>query len=247
MKDFIRYKLKQSLNEVTFEDHYYERSEDRVWGKKPAGPASINADAWAGNDVEDVRNLLAYDEVRHKLYTQHDVPITKKVKTILDKANDLADITFDTPKSVAITMWRSNVVYTGKDQKPPGGTLVAVIRNNSVMNIQWQPSKDVNVSGGKVTNTDYIISFEMLIGYVAETGNKTITTADLNILRDRIMGIEPKQEKEKEKEKIFIYDNSKYVLLNDDGDLVNKNNPNKIVKFDDLPKELQEKVLEALG
>lgn len=243
MKDFIKNRLKLRLNEVTFEDHYYERSEDRVWGKKPEGPASINAAAWAGKDVSDIRDLKAYDVDRKKLYTQPDVPLTNYAMQILDKAKLLADVTFNTPKSVAITMWKSNVVYTGKDQKPPGSTLVAVIRNDSVMNIQWQPSKDVNVSGGKVSNTDYIISFEMLMGYVAETGSKIITTQDLNILRDRIMGVKPKEEKQ---EFVIRIDNSKYIILNDDGDLVNKNNPNKIIRFDDLPKEIQEKVLEAL-
>ena len=243
MKDFIKHTLKLRLNEVTFEDHYYERSEDRVWGKKPKGPASINAAAWAGKDVADIRDLKAYDDDTHKLYTQPDVPITNQVVLILNKANELADITFDTPKSVAITLWKSNIIHTGKDQRPGGGTLVAIIRNNSVMNVQWQPGKDVNVSGGKVTNTDYIISFEMLMAHVAKTGSKIIKTQDLNILRDLIMGVKPKEEKQ---EFVIRIDNSKYIILNDDGDLVNKNNPNKIIRFDDLPKDIQEKVLEAL-
>lgn len=244
MKDFIRHKLKLKLNEVIFDQHYYERSEDRVWGKKPEGPASINAAAWAGSEIADVRDLTAFDEKRKKLYTQPDVPLTNYVKLILNKANDLANITFDTPKAVAITLWKSSVVYTGKDQNPPGGTLVAVIRDNVVVNVQWQPNKDVNVSGGKVTKTDYIISFEMLMSYVAETGNTTIKTKDLNIMKDRIMGIKPKEEKS---EVVFVIDGSKYILLNKNGDLVNKNNPNKVIEFDNLPDDVQEKILDVIG
>lgn len=243
MKSFIKKILKQRLTEVKFHNHYYERSEDRVWGKKPAGPASINTSAWSGEEVADTRDLIAYDEDKHKLYIEKNVPLTNYVKLILDKANELANITFDTPKAVAITLWKSSVVYTGKEQNPPGGTLVAVIRDNTVVNVQWQPNKDVNVSGGKVTKTDYIISFEMLMSYVEETGNKTITTKDLNTLKNRIMGVEPKEEKIDD---TFIINGSKYRILNNNGDLVNKNNSEKIIKFNDLPDDIQEKVLNAI-
>lgn len=243
MKDFIRKTLKRKLNEISFDPHFYERSEDRVWGKKPQGPASINAPAWAGDSVGNV-DLIALDTLTRKLYKQTDIPITQQVKIILDSVNVLEDINFDTDKGVAVVLWKTKIVHTGKDQNPPGGTLLVIIRNNTALNVQWQPNKDVNIGGGKVTGIDYIVNFDELLNYVSETGSKTITTKDLNILRDRKMG---KSEPKKEETPIFVVDGSKYILANKDGDLVNKNNPKKIIKFDDLPDDVQLQVLDSIS
>jgi hypothetical protein len=109
--------------------------------------------------------------------------------------------------------------------------------------MQWQPNKDVNISGGKVTDVSYIINIDELNDYIAKNGVTTITTKDLNAMRDAKIG---KVEPQKPKEFTIVVNGSKYSLLNKDGDLVNKNNPNKIIKFDEMPEELQMKVLELM-
>lgn len=242
MKDFIRRLLKERLSEVTFDPHFYERSEDRLWGKKPDGPASINAAAWAGDYVDTV-DLTAMEEKTRKLYIEKNVPITQDVQIILKYINFLESINFKTDKGVAVVLWKSSIVHSGREQNPPGGTLLVIVRNNVALNMQWQPNRDVNLTGGKVTDVGYIVNIRELIDYVKENGDTTITTKDLNAIKDAKSGkVEPK----KPKENLIVVNGSKYSVLNQDGDLVNKNNPNKIIRFDDMPEELQLKVLELM-
>ena len=242
MKELIKRLLKERLSEVTFDPHFYERSEDRLWGKKPAGPASINAAAWAGDSVGTV-DLTAMDEKTRKLYIEKHVPITMEVKKILSYIDVLEKINFNTDKGVAVVLWKSSVVHTGKNQNPPGGTLLVIIRNNVALNMQWQPNRDVNLAGGKVTDVSYIFNINELMDYVKQNGTTDLTTKDLNILKDAKTG---KVEPEKPKENVITVNGSKYIV-NQDGDLINKNNPNKIIKFDEMPEELQLKVLEIMG
>lgn len=244
MKSLIKLLLKKKLNEVNFEPHFYERSEDRLWGKKPQGPASINASAWDGNYADTV-DLKAYDETDKSLYIKKHIPITQTVKIILDKINLLNNIDFKTNKGVAIVMWKSSVTYTGKDQNPPGQQLLVIIRNNSAINMQWQPSVDVNISGGKVTGIDYIINIDTLIEYIKANNKTVITTEDLEAIKNAKSKTPKPQPKVVEKPTIIV-NGSKYVVYNDNGDLVNKNNPQKIIKFDELSDDLQMQILDLL-
>jgi hypothetical protein len=240
MSLLIKKLLRQKLNEVTFEDHFYERSEDRLWGKKPEGPASINAAAWEGNSV-DVVDLKAYDVQTKTLYLQKHIPITEPVKVILDNINTVEKIDFDTRDGVAIVMWKSMVTHTGKDQNPPGQMLILIIRNNSVQNIQWQPSLTIGSSG--VNGIKYIIRYQDLIKYLQTNNTLNITTEDL----EKIKQSKSKEPKPEPIEKpTIIVNGSKYSIANDDGDLVNKNNPKKTIKFDELSDELQMQVLDLL-
>ncbi len=242
MSSLIKNWLRKKLNEVAFEDHFYERSEDRLWGKKPEGPASINAAAWKGNSV-DIVDLTAWDVNTKTLYIQKHVPITEPVKLILNNIDTVEKINFDTRDGVAIVMWKSMVTHTRKDQKPPGQMLILIIRNNTVQNIQWQPSLTVGSSG--INGIKYIVRYQDLIKYVQSNNSMVITTEDLENIKD-IKSKEPKPEPKPIERPTIIVNGTKYSIANDDGDLVSKNNPNKIIKFDELSDELQMQVLDLL-
>ena len=242
MKSFIQQLLKQRLSEVTFSNHFYERSEDRIWGNKPQGPASINKGAWAGKYVE-MTDITAWDEDTRKLYVEKNVPVTESVKLILAKIKMLGNVIFSTDRAVAVKLWAGREVHTGKDISAPGGTLIVIIRGDVATNTQWQPNKDANISGGKITGVDELISFEELMAYIKQTGNYTITNKDLETMRGLKTGA-PIQAKPAEP--VINVNGSKYIIANKDGDLKAKNS-DKMLSFDDLPEDIQMKVLELMG
>lgn len=239
MKELIKRLLKERLTEVEFDPHFYERSEDRLWGNKPEGPASINAQAYEGNYVSR-RDLLAYNEKIKKLYTAHDVPLTDDVDNILRLIDAIAPINFKVNKGIGIILWISSVIHTGKGQNPPGGTLLMIVRNNLIKTIQWQPNKDVNIGGGHVTDVDFLLKAEDLINYVRENNKTTINGED-------VLKIIGKFVPEKPKEDIISINGTKYIIANrETGDLKQKNT-GKLILFDDLPDDIQLQVLDILG
>jgi hypothetical protein len=240
MKEFIRKLLKERLTEVEFAPHFYERSEDRLWGNKPEGPASINAPAYEGNYVNR-RDLLAYNEKLKSLYTAYDVPLVSDVDDILKVIDKIAPITFKVKnKGIGIILWSSGVVHTGRNQRPPGGTLLMIVRDNLIKTIQWQPNNDVNIGGGHVTGVDFLLKSEDLLNYVRENGKTTINGED-------VLKIIGKFVEEKPKEDIISINGTKYVIADrETGDLKQKNS-GKIILFDDLPEDIQLQVLDILG
>jgi hypothetical protein len=239
MKSLIKKLLKQKLNEVAFDPHFYERSEDRVWGKKEAGPASINAPAYEGKYVSK-RDLQAYDEKLKKLYIANDIPLTREANKILALVDQVAPINFKISKGLGIILWASTVVHTGKGQNPPGGTLLMIVRNNVVVTIQWQPNTSVNVGGGAVTDVDYLVQAPDLIKYANENGKSVINLED-------ILKITGKFVPEKPKDDIIIFNGAKYVIANRETGDIKQKNGDKVIKFDDLPEDLQAKILDIIG
>ena len=240
MKEFIRKLLKERLTEVEFAPHFYERSEDRLWGNKPEGPASINAPAYEGNYVKK-RDLIAWNDELRKKYTAYDVPLTSDVDEILALIDIIAPITFKVKnKGIGIILWSSGVIHTGKNQRPPGGTLLMIVRDNLIKTIQWQPNNDVNIGGGHVTDVDFLVKAGDLIKYVDENGKSTINGED-------VLKIIGKFVPEKPKEFTVIINSTKYVIANHEtGDLKQKNS-DKVIPFDELPDDIQLQVLDFLG
>lgn len=239
MKLFIKKLLKQKLNEVEFHPHFYERCEDRVWGNKPEGPASINAPAYEGKYVSK-RDLQAYDDKLKELYTAYDIPLTREANKILALIDQIAPIDFKISKGLAIILWSSSVIHTGKGQYPPGGTLLMIVRNNLIVTIQWQPNTSVNVGGGNVSDVDYLVQAPDLIKYASENGKSLINLED-------ILKITGKFTPEKPKDDIIIFNGAKYVIANRETGDIKQKNGDKVIKFDDLPDDIQAKILDIIG
>jgi len=183
--------------------------------------------------------MIAWDAKLRKLYTKYEIPLTGQVNDILDLINQIAKISFKVKKGVAIKFFSSNVIHTGKGQNPPGGTLLGIVRENQMINLQWQPNHDVNIGGGHVTDVSFIVNAKDIINYCNETGKTLLNSEDLM----KIIGtyITPK-----EKEPEFNINGSKYIIADrSKGDLKQKNG-NKIILFDELPEEIQLQVLEYL-
>lgn len=244
MKSFIKKLLKQKLNEVKLSDHFLERSEDRVWGNQSKGPASINAGAYVGTDVVDNMDMRGYDEHTLKHFIKKNIPISSFVKKILNYFDVLENkINFKTKYAIGIIFWKSSVTYTGKGQNPPGNSLVGIMRDNIMVTLQWQPAKDVNIGGGMVTDTDMLLPITLILQYVKETGITTLTDEDVRKINIIQKGVDTTP---KTTEPIVIINGVKYSVDMETGNVKQKNGA-KSIFFDDLPDDVQEKILSIIN
>lgn len=252
MKDFISKKFKQRLNELRLSVHTIERLEDRVWGNKPAGPASINAQAWANPENFPEEDVIG---VVNNKFHKEKAPVTPHVKRILDEIEFIKTIDFDRSIDMAIIFWKSNKMETGLGQKPPGNVLVGVLRHNDLITIQWQPSS--SISNGRITDINTVIEFDKLQQYITSNNLKTITPADIKKLTIKEKPVDPK----KEDELVININGVKYVLDGDKGVFYKKNDIGKYMRgevpknelyklddiFDRLPEDLQSKILSKIN
>jgi hypothetical protein len=244
MRSFIKKLVREKLNEVALDCHFLSRSEDRIWGdgkSKGVPAATINTGAYEGSDVVDILDLKTCDDETKKEYIKHDIPITKFAQIILNKINKLeSGVNFNTKYAIGIIFWKSKVIHKGGVGW--GNTLVGIMRNNKMVTIQWQPAKDVNVSGGKVTDIQMILYVDDIFSYVTRTNNNTLTDNDLVAINQ---GLSKKTTPDVIKEPKINIDGVGYLVDTKTGDVRQKNGDKKIL-FKDLPSHKQEEVFDLI-
>jgi len=241
LKEFI----KKHLNETITTCHFLTRLEDRVWGDKVDGPATINTKAYTGEDVASIIDLKSCDDKTKRSYIAREIPLTKYARMIIDTINVLEkDINFDTKYAIGLILWKSSTTYTGRGQSPAGNTLVAVMRQNTLTTLQWQPASDVH--SGRVTGTDLILYAKDIIHYARESGKSRITDIDIDNIKTPKKTSNIKMGKGEE-EFVIIFNGVKYIIDMKTGDLIKKNDKNKVIKFDDLDSQEQERILSLVN
>lgn len=252
MIPLIKKAFRQKLNELKLSVHTIERLEDRVWGNKPNGPASINATAWANPDNFPKEPVISV--INNKFHNE-TTPVTNHVKRILDEISFIKNINFENTIDMAIVFWKSSKLETGLGQNPPGNVLVGVLRHNEIVTIQWQPS--ASVYGGKVTDVDYVIEFDKLQNYITSNNINNITLKDVKKMLNKDKPEQPK----KENDIVITINGVKYALDAKNGIFYKKNELNQYTKglipnnelyklddiFDNLPENIQNQILSKIN
>lgn len=169
-------------------------------------------------------------------------------KTVMDAIKFLEGVDFSDMRRVGIRIYRSNKMYVLTDavsgKKYSGNNIWLVKTNvNDALTILFKKDKEA------IPDIDYYVDLENIKKYLENWGKNSINKNDLeNILKGKL---ERQVSNEKREEPIFILNGTKYLVDKDNGQLYQKNNPNKRIDiesiFDDLTEPQQEMVFAMIA
>lgn len=158
----------------------------------------------------------------------------------------LSNINFLDQDNVGVVIYSSAKPYTyaqnkdGKNEKSEGNFIWVIIRGNDMETVLFSPS------GHKPQNTQIHLKMDQLVNYIRDVkkGDMNITSNDLKRMVNPQANAAPAQPKPVEA--IFMLNGVKWVLTNDKGFLVKKNNPNDKMSVEDAMNVLPDQEAERL-
>jgi len=177
------------------------------------------------------------DRLRSK-YSTFTTGATANVQAkVFDNIAFIEDVTFPGQDNIGIILFKSTQVFkyekelsNGEFERSIGNFIWMVIRAHELENVVFG---DANY---RPLNTQIHLSADYLRKYIDEVkkGNKNLTTADISRFKNGFK-IPEKQPAEvpKPQEAIFIIDGVRYLASQEKQLLFQKNNPSKVIPFDD--------------